>query len=136
MTLADIVTISRKQQELVINLAATPTATKAVMAAIVGSGLNLNPQQDGNIIYIRTPKVTTEHRQALIKSVKAAGQKAKDTLKDRNFQKKFYIKLADLKKLSQDLQNDVTANVNYFVKQKSALIDEIVEQKAQSLQTN
>lgn len=136
VALADIVTVARKQQEIVINMATAPNALKPTMTALAESGFNLNPQQDGTIIYIRLPKVTTEHRETLIKSVKTAGQKAKDKIKDRNFHKKFYHKGADTKKLSQDLLADATANIIFFVKQQSNLIDEIIKQKAESLLNN
>lgn len=117
-------------------MATAPNALKPTMTALAESGFNLNPQQDGTVIYIRLPKVTTEHRETLIKSVKAAGQKAKDKIKDRNFHKKFYHKGGDTKKLSQDLLADATANINFFVKQQSNLIDEIIKQKAESLLNN
>ncbi|KAH9410264.1 hypothetical protein TYRP_010022, partial [Tyrophagus putrescentiae] len=136
VALADIVTVARKQQEIVINMAAAPNALKPAMTALMESGFNLNPQQDGTIIYIRLPKVTTEHRETLIKLVKTAGQKAKDKIKDRNFHKKFYHKGTDTKKLSQDLLSDVSANMNYFIKQQNSLIDEIIKQKTDSLINN
>ena len=40
--LNDIVTVSRKQQEMVINLGATPDAVKPAMQAILDSGNNYN----------------------------------------------------------------------------------------------
>lgn len=134
VTLGDIVNIVRKQNDLIINLSATPAAVKPALLAIQESGLNLNPQPDGNVIYIRMPRITTEHRQALIKSVRLAGQKIKDRIKDRNFHKKFMEK--DLKRLSKDLVNDAQANLNYYIRQKFTEIDEIVRHKEESLASN
>ena len=131
VTLGDIVNIVRRQNDLIINLSATPSAVKPALLAIQESGLNLNPQPDGNVIYIRMPRITTEHRQQLIKSVRLAGQKVKDQIKDRNFHKKFMEK--DLKRLSKDLVNDAQANLNYFIRNKCAEIDEIVRHKEESL---
>ena len=132
--LSDIVTITRKQNDMVLNFAATPNAVKPAAIAIGSSGLNLNPQQDGHIIYITMPKVTTEHRQALIKSVRNIGQKVKDKIKDRNFQKKFFLKMD--KKLSEDLIKDVNENIVYYIKQKSLNIDDIINKKIESLTNN
>lgn len=131
VTLGDIVNIVRKQNDLIINLSATPSAVKPALLAIQESGLNLNPQPDGNVIYIRMPRITTEHRQQLIKSVRLSGQKVKDQIKDRNLHKKFMEK--DLKRLSKDLVNDAQANLNYFIRNKCAEIDEIVRHKEESL---
>lgn len=117
-----------------LNFAATPNAVKPAVNAINHSGLNLNPQQDGTMIYIRMPKVTTEHRQALIKSVRTVGQKVKDKMKDRNFQKKFFFKPD--KKLSEDIVSGANENLAYYTKQKGVLVDEIVEKKIESLSTN
>ncbi|KAJ6215906.1 hypothetical protein RDWZM_010406 [Blomia tropicalis] len=131
--LNDIVTVSRKQQELVINLGATPDAVKPAMQAILDSGLGLNPQLDGNTIFIRYPKVTTEHRQTLIKSVRMLGQQTKDRIKDRNLLKRFTHK-SESKKLSRDLLNDANSNVQYYIKEKCSEIDEIISTKVHSLE--
>lgn len=132
--LADIVQIVRKQNDFMLNMSATPSAVKPTMMALTESGLGLNPQQDGHMIYLKMPKVTTEHRQALIKSVKALAQKYKDSIKDRNMIKKFYIKHD--KKVSQDLMADVQANVAYYLKTRATEIDDIVAKKVESLMTN
>ena len=37
------------------------------MKTLQGSGMNLNPQQDGLRIYVPIPKVTKEYREKLVK---------------------------------------------------------------------
>ena len=134
ITLADLVNIVRKPNEFILNLQSTPHMVKIVMTALIDSGLNLNPQIDGHVIYIHMPKITTEHRQALIKGVRALATKTKDQIKDQNLHKRFQVK--DTKKLSKDLVSDAQANLNYFVKCRSQNIDEITAQKIDSLTNN
>lgn len=129
--LADIVTIGKRNNGLIINLTATPAAVKPVVAAIHESGLQLSLQQDGDILYLTIPKVTTEHRNNMIKSIDQIGRKLKESIKNRHNQKKFWVKTD--KKHGQDMVRNVTENVDYFVKQKEAEIDQIIKRKAESL---
>lgn len=132
--LGDIVPVVRKQNDLIINLAAMPNAVKPTLQAIQESGLNLNPQPDGNVIYIKLPKITSEYRQSMINSLKLTGQKTVDQIKNRNFHKKFYVKSG--KKISEDLQYNVQANLMHFVKQKCLEIDNIIKEKQAALSEN
>lgn len=138
VSLADIATVTWTRSELVVKLVSMPSAVKAVMRALHHSGLNLNPHiSAGNsnaMIYIPIPKaVTTEHRQALVKAVQSTGQATKDRLKDRHFQKRFYHLKENLKGVSADLLADVAANLAYYIKVKCREVDDIVQQKVDSL---
>lgn len=135
--LGDLVTITRKgPQDLVINLAAAPEAVKPTMSALADSGLAVTPQQDGNVIYVRLPKLTTEHRAQLVRAVNEAARKVKDDLKSRQLHKKFYHKAEGNKKHSADLLFNVTANIDYYVRQRALEIDDIVGKKIESLSTS
>lgn len=132
--LGDLVTISRKgPNDLVINLSAVPEALKPAMSALAESGLAIAIQQDGNIIYIRLPKLTTEHRNKLVHAVNEAARTVKDNLKSRQLHKKFYHKTEGNKKHSSDLLFNVAANIDYYVRQRALEIDDIVSKKIESL---
>lgn len=139
VALADIATVTWTRSELIVNLTTMPSAVKPVLHALHHSGLNLNPQTSAGsssqpMIYIPLPKaVTTEHRQALVKAVQAAGQATKNQLKDRHFQKRFYHLKENLKGVSADLLADVAANLTYYIKEKCREVDVIVQQKVDSL---
>lgn len=53
-----------------VNLASNPHYVTAVRDALQHSSLNVNPRIDGTSIFIETPRVTREHREALAKSAK------------------------------------------------------------------
>lgn len=130
--MGDLATVVRKQNDLILNLSSSPNAVKAAITAINRSGLNLNPQSDGHIIYMKLPRITSEHREDLIKSVKSVGNATKDHIRNNSFQKKFYIKDGQ-KKISQELLSEIRSNLNYFIRNKCEEIDEIVKHKIDSL---
>lgn len=127
ISLGDMVPVVRKQNAIIINLFTMPTAVKPALKAIQESGLNLNPQLDDNVIYIQMPKITGQYRQSMINSLKLIGQKITGQLKNRNFHQKFYVKNG--KKISEDLQFNVQANLTYFIKQKCEEIDKLIKEK-------
>jgi hypothetical protein len=65
--LNELAAISKKDPtRLIIDMSSFPQASTNVMAAIRGSGMNLNPQQDGLKIAVPIPKVTKEFREKLV----------------------------------------------------------------------
>ncbi|XP_071386305.1 ribosome-recycling factor, mitochondrial [Centroberyx affinis] len=74
--------ISMKSPQLiVVNMTSFPEATAAATRALREGGMNLNPEVDGTIIKVPTPKVTREHRENLAKLAKQFSNKAKDSLR-------------------------------------------------------
>ncbi|XP_076436403.1 ribosome-recycling factor, mitochondrial-like [Babylonia areolata] len=67
---------------ILVNMASSPQYIKAVKDALTGSGLNVNPQQEGTTIFIPVPKITREHREGLAKNAKMIHDKAKTRLRD------------------------------------------------------
>lgn len=56
-TLQEIAQIIRKDQKtIVVNMSVFPQAIPSVLKAILKSGMNLNPQQDGTTLFIPIPK--------------------------------------------------------------------------------
>ncbi|CAB3240698.1 unnamed protein product [Arctia plantaginis] len=114
--LQELAQIVRKNPKtMVINFGSFPQAIPNALKAIQGSGLNLNPQQDGTTLYVPVPKVTKEHREALAKNAKALYIKCRDSMKD--IQNEFLKKIKRQTNTSEDLAHSVT-------KQISAICDE------------
>ena len=55
---------------VVINLAANHQYVANVRDALKNSALNVNPRIDGHTIFVETPKITRELREALSKNAK------------------------------------------------------------------
>ncbi|UYV82838.1 KAT8 [Cordylochernes scorpioides] len=124
--------IARKNPRLtVVNLANYPEALKPTIEAINNSGLNLNPQQDGTLIYLQIPKVTREHRELLVKNGKNLLNKYKDHL--RAIQNKFVSKVLDLS-ISKDTIHNTRENViKYMTDQYMAQAEELYNHKVKEI---
>lgn len=133
--LKELATIAKKGNNLVVlNMTDLPDAIKPVLQAIHSSGMNVNPQQEGTIIYLQLPKVTREHRELLAKSAKTLFQKAKEELtKVQNT----YTKQAKDKKgqqgISDDLVFNATENIQFRVKGLIAECESLLESKTKEL---
>lgn len=100
--LNQIAQISRKGTHLaVLNFASFPEGIKPTLKAIQESGMNLNPQQDGTVIFIPLPKLTREHRENLAKNAKMLFNQAKDEIRD--ISNKFTKEAKKQTGLSEDL---------------------------------
>lgn len=102
--------IQKNPQLMMINLVATPQYISCVKLAILGSGMNVNPQQEGTTLYIPIPKVTREHREDLAKNAKVLCEKTKEKL--RNIQNNF---TRDLKKGKVEHSEDLIFNIQEMI---------------------
>lgn len=81
--LQDLAEIGKKNPKTyVLDVSVFPQAIPAITAAILNSGLGINPQQDGTKLFLPIPKVTREHRETLAKNAKAFFVKAKDSIRN------------------------------------------------------
>lgn len=102
--------IQKNPQLMMINLAATPQYISCVKVAILESGINVNPQQEGTTLYIPVPKITREHREGLAKNAKNLCEKTKEKL--RHIQNNF---ARDLKKTKDEHSEDLVFSVHETV---------------------
>ncbi|XP_045499636.1 ribosome-recycling factor, mitochondrial [Colias croceus] len=107
--------IRKNPKTLVIDFTSFPQVIPDVLKAIHGSGLNLNPQQDGTRLYVPVPKVTKEHREALAKNAKALYIKCRDAMKD--VQNEFVKKTKKQTGVSEDLVFNVTKQIGVLCEQ-------------------
>ncbi|KAI1904776.1 hypothetical protein AGOR_G00009170 [Albula goreensis] len=71
----------KSPQLIVVNMTGFPEATAAAAQALRECSMKLNPEVDGAIIRVPTPKVTREHRENLAKLAKQLSNKAKESLR-------------------------------------------------------
>ena len=132
--LSEVANIARKSPQLVVlNLSALPDAVKPVMTAIAKSGMNLSPQQEGNIIYLPIPKVTREHREGLANNARALCVRAKDELKHINSSFSNYVKKQKKSHVSEELIFNVNENLKYLIDNKVHELEVLLEQKIKEL---
>ncbi|CAL1287428.1 unnamed protein product [Larinioides sclopetarius] len=108
--LHELAHISRKNAQLVVlNMSEFPEVIKHVIQAINESGSEMNPQQEGTMIYLTIPKLSRDTREVLSKNAKIMCNKVKEEI--RNLQN-HYIKVAKSKTdLSEDLIYNATNEI-------------------------
>jgi ribosome recycling factor len=80
-----------------------PQLLPAIEKAILGSGLGLTPQSDGNVVRLTIPPLTGERRKELVKQVKKIGEEYKVAI--RNVRRDTNETLKKLKK-DKDVSED------------------------------
>lgn len=130
--LQELAQIVRKNPKtMVINFASFPQAIPNALKAIQGSGLNLNPQQDGTTLYVPVPKVTKEHREALAKNAKALYIKCRDSVKD--IQADYVKKVKKQSSVSEDVVFNITKQINAMCEEYQNQAKNIYETKHNEL---
>ncbi len=107
----------------------------AIEKAIINANLGFNPQNDGNVVLIPVPPLTTERRTALVKQLKGEAEHAKIGI--RNARKDANETLKRLQKdgLSEDAvksgEAEIQKQTDLFIKK----IDELTVEKEKEIMT-
>lgn len=108
---------------------------QSIERGIINSNLGFNPQNDGSIIRISIPPLTTERRQQLVKMARAEMEVAKvsvrNTRKDANEGVKKLVKDG----LSEDIGKDSEANVQTLTNATVKKVEELYAQKEVDIMT-
>lgn len=103
MPLPQVASLAAPESRLLTVQPWDPTVLGDIEKAILKSDLGLNPVNDGKVIRLPIPALTTERRKELVKSVKKMGEEAKVAL--RNLRRDANEDLKEMKKeklLSED----------------------------------
>jgi ribosome recycling factor len=105
---------------------------KEIETAIRNSDLGFNPTNNGESVIINVPILTEERRKDLAKQAKAEAEKTKIGV--RNDRREA---LHELKKLevSEDLENNVTIDIQELIEENTKLIDELYAVKEKEIMT-
>lgn len=124
--------IQKSPQMFMIDMARHAQYIPNVLEAIVKSGLNVNPQQDGTTLYLPTPKVTREHREELAKNAKKLADQI--VVKMREAYSKAHRNLKKQEKtLSRDLVTDIDANFKQRLDGYIGQVEKIRNEKQKEL---
>ncbi|MGM0444380.1 MAG: ribosome recycling factor [Fibrobacterota bacterium] len=104
------------------------TALGAVEKAIFSSGLDLTPQNDGNLIRIEIPALTEDKRKDLAKECKSMGEDAKVSIRNARRDSNTMLKKAlKDKDITEDEENDgldqIQTLTDDYVKQVDTAVD-------------
>lgn len=112
------------------------SSLKAIEKAIVSSDLGMTPNNDGEIIRLSLPQLTSERRKELSKVVAKQAEEGKVALRNiRRDAIKAYDKLEKEKKISEDNKKDLSSDLQKVIDEYMKKIDTIYKQKEKELLT-
>nr|XP_043636987.1 ribosome-recycling factor, chloroplastic [Erigeron canadensis] len=112
------------------------SSLKAIEKAIVNSDLGMTPSNDGEVIRLSIPQLTSDRRKELSKVVSKQAEEGKVAIRNiRRDAIKSYDKLEKEKKLSEDNVKDLSADLQKVTDEYIKKIDTIFKQKEKELLT-
>ncbi|KAK8565394.1 hypothetical protein V6N12_058957 [Hibiscus sabdariffa] len=112
------------------------SSLKSIEKAIVNSNLGMTPNNDGEVIRLSLPQLTTERRTELSKVVAKQAEEGKVAVRNiRRDVLKAYEKLEKEKKLSEDNVKDLSSDLQKLTDEYMKKIDSIYKQKEKELLT-
>ncbi|XP_015575692.1 ribosome-recycling factor, chloroplastic [Ricinus communis] len=110
------------------------SSLKSIEKAIVSSDLGLTPNNDGEVIRLSIPQLTSERRKEMSKMVAKLAEEGKVALRNiRRDALKAYEKLEKEKKLSEDNVKDLSGDLQKLIDEYMKKIDTIFKQKEKEL---
>ncbi|KAK6940819.1 Ribosome recycling factor domain [Dillenia turbinata] len=110
------------------------SSLKAIEKAIVSSDLRLTPNNDGEVIRLSIPQLTSERRKELSKVVAKQAEEGKVALRNiRRDAIKAYEKLEKEKKLSEDNVKDLSSDLQKVMDEYMKKLESIYKQKEKVL---
>ncbi|XP_076923264.1 ribosome-recycling factor, chloroplastic-like [Bidens hawaiensis] len=112
------------------------SSLKSIEKAIVNSDLGMTPSNDGEVIRLSLPQLTSERRKELSKVVAKQAEEGRVAIRNiRRDAIKAYDKLEKEKKLSEDNIKDLSADLQKVTDEYMKKIDTIFKQKEKELLT-
>jgi ribosome recycling factor len=129
-----VATITIPEPRLIVIQPWDKTIMKDVERAIAQSDLGLNPNNDGNVIRIQIPELTTERRQELTRYVAKLAEEGRVAIRNiRRDANEALQKLEKSKQISQDERHTYAAQVQDFTDQCTEQANELLNSKEAEL---
>ncbi|KAJ6803842.1 ribosome-recycling factor, chloroplastic [Iris pallida] len=110
------------------------SSLKIIEKAIVNSNLGLTPNNDGEVIRLTVPQLTSDRRKELTKVVAKQGEEGKVAIRNiRRDAIKEYQKLEKEKKLSEDNVKDLSSDLQKVTDEYMKKIESVLKQKEKEL---
>lgn len=134
MSLKSIAQISTPDSSSLMISPFDKSSLKMIEKAIVQSELGLTPNNDGDVIRLSLPQLTSDRRKELSKVVAKMAEEGKVALRNiRRDALKAYDKLQKEKKLSEDNVKDLSRDLQKVTDEYVKKVDSVYKQKEQEL---
>ncbi|MED6156568.1 hypothetical protein PIB30_015667 [Stylosanthes scabra] len=136
VTLKSIAQISTPDASSLLISPYDKSSLKAIEKAIVTSDVGMTPNNDGEVIRLTLPQLTSERRKELSKVVSKQAEEGKVALRNiRRDALKAYEKLEKEKKLSEDNVKDLSSDLQKLTDEYMKKVDTVFKQKEKELLT-
>lgn len=114
-----------------------PSTIKDIERAIVNSGLGFAPQNDGRLIRINIPPLTTDTRKKLVSRIKELTEEAKVSIRNvRRDGNKAADQAEDDKELTEDENKSVQEDIQELTKKYEAMAADIAKSRETEVMDN
>lgn len=111
------------------------TLLPEIEKAIINSNIGLNPQNDGENIFINVPALTEERRKNLVKQVKSESESGRIGLRAARKDANEMVKSLQKDGLSEDDAKRAEESIQEMVDSYNKRIDQLVEEKEAEIMT-
>lgn len=136
MKLRDVATITAPEAQLLVIQPWDQNNIGSIERGIVQSELNLNPQNDGSIIRLAIPPMTSEKREQLVKNM---GKKQEDSkVGVRNVRKEFLNFIRECEKnknISEDTSKRLQASLQKVTDEFTSQVDALCAKKEREIRS-
>ena len=135
--LKQLATVGAPEPSQIVIRPFDPGTIKDIEKAILGADLNFNPQNDGRLIRINIPPLSTEVRKKMVSRIKEHGEEAKVAI--RNIRRDAN-KAADTgekeKTMTEDERDDAKNEVQELTKKFEAKVNELCAAREKDVMEN
>jgi len=135
--LRDLAALSTPEPTQILVKPFDPGAKNAIIKAIEGADLGLNPQAEGDAVRISVPSPSTERRKQLVGQVRKLAEDAKVAIRnERRDANKAIDQLVKDKEnqISEDQGKDAKDDIDALTKKHTDTIDEITASKVKEVE--
>lgn len=134
LPLNQVATISIPEPRLIIIQPWDKTALPSIEKAIFKSSVGLTPNNDGNVIRLAVPPLTTERREELIKLTLRMAEETKVAIRNiRRDSNNEIKKLEKDKKISEDMSFKSQQDIQHSTDQYILKVDEVQKEKEKEI---
>jgi ribosome recycling factor len=134
MTLRELANIAVAEGNTIVIKAFDPSTLKDIERAIEKSELGINPQNDGRMIRLPVPPLSTERRNQLVGHVKQLGEQQKVAIRNaRRDANKALAAAEKAKELTEDDVKNGEKQVQELTDQYCGQIDKLLDEKTKEI---
>jgi len=107
----------------------------SICKAIIDSNLGLNPQNNGDTVFMNIPALTEERRRNLVKQTKSSGEDAKVSIRNARKDANLAIKKLQKDGLDEDTAEKLEEEIQNLTNTYVAKVDKVLEEKEKDIMT-